>query len=77
MYHFVTTDGDSTKRYCTALIFHEKFYLKNDNTYKKKLALSKCMPKIPIVEIMKNPLILDEDTDTIYVPKAVCLVSRK
>lgn len=35
------------------------------------------MPKIPIVEIMKNPLILDEDTDTIYIPKAICLISRE
>lgn len=24
IFHFVTTDGDSTKRYCTALIFHVK-----------------------------------------------------
>ncbi|EAR90388.3 DENN (AEX-3) domain protein (macronuclear) [Tetrahymena thermophila SB210] len=76
IFHFVTTDGDSTKRYCTALIFHEKFYIKNDQKYNNKKQLSKCLPKIPIQQIIKNPLILDEDTDTIYIPKAICLISR-
>lgn len=30
-----------------------------------------------MVEILKNPLVLDESTDTVYIPKVACLVSLR
>ncbi|KAL4500587.1 hypothetical protein ABPG72_003011 [Tetrahymena utriculariae] len=76
IFHFVSTDEYKVRRYCTALIFHEKFYIKNDQKYTSKKQVCKSIPKIPIGQIIKNPLILDEDTDVIYIPKAICLISR-
>ncbi|EAR90389.1 DENN (AEX-3) domain protein (macronuclear) [Tetrahymena thermophila SB210] len=76
IFHFVSTDEYKVRRYCTALIFHEKFYIKNDYKYTSKKQVCKSIPKIPVGQIIKNPLILDEDTDVIYIPKAICLISR-
>jgi hypothetical protein len=48
--------------------------VKNKNKHYTKL--SKSFPKIAIRQIIKNPLILDEDTHLIYAPKSITLVSR-
>lgn len=34
------------------------------------------MPKIALKQIIKNPLILDEDTQIIYAPRSIVLISQ-
>ncbi|CAD8179469.1 unnamed protein product [Paramecium pentaurelia] len=72
--HFVLTDEKGQQKFCTSLLYYEKVYVKNKHKHFQKL--SKTFPKIAIKQIIKNPLILDEDTQLIYAPKTITLVSH-
>ncbi len=71
--HFVMTDEKSVKRYCSFLTIYEKQYIKRH----KNDSISKVFPKISLSRLIKNPLALNhKDLELIYVPKALCLISR-
>jgi len=74
IHSFIMTDGESNRKYCTAILFYEKYYIKNDQQYCKKEKNSTLMPKTSLQDLIKYPYTMN-DYSLVYLPKSISLIS--